>query len=106
MALDRDTFNRKSFGPSLNASVKQVRVSHFFATPFFSIAFVLRLFQVHHDALPPPICDCDFNQRFHVYPLIARTPPTTFRPPPTPLLAFVTCYYNLQFCETSYSKPT
>ncbi|KAI0878751.1 hypothetical protein GGS24DRAFT_486952 [Hypoxylon argillaceum] len=26
MALDRDTFNRKSFGPSLNASVKQAQV--------------------------------------------------------------------------------
>ncbi|KAI1179595.1 hypothetical protein F4777DRAFT_586017 [Nemania sp. FL0916] len=26
MALDRDTFNRQSFGPSLNASIKQARV--------------------------------------------------------------------------------
>lgn len=45
MALDRDSFNRQSFGPSLYASVKQVRSSHFFATRLFSTAFTPRLFQ-------------------------------------------------------------
>jgi hypothetical protein len=43
MALDRDTFNRQSLGPSLNANVKQVCISHFLATPFTGIAFVASL---------------------------------------------------------------
>ncbi|TGJ87317.1 hypothetical protein E0Z10_g1448 [Xylaria hypoxylon] len=67
MALDRDIFNNRSLGPSLNTSVKQVRFSHFFATRLFWIAFISRLFQVI--AIPS-----------HRTPAIA-TSPSDFTPP-------------------------